>query len=79
MRLGIATSLGIGLGDLCHTLMAVVGISAILMTSANAFMIVKLLGAGYLIYIGLRSLFEGRFRHLLCQGPLPRGLILYLA
>ncbi len=62
MRVGIATSLGIGLGDLCHTLMAVVGISAILMTSAKAFMIVKLLGAGYLIYIGLRSLFEGRFQ-----------------
>ena len=61
-RVGIATSLGIGLGDLCHTVMAVVGISAILMASAKAFMVVKLLGAGYLIYIGLRSFLDGRLR-----------------
>lgn len=61
-RVGIATSLGIALGDLCHTLMAVVGISAILLASANAFTVVKLLGAGYLIFIGLRSLLEGWLR-----------------
>ena len=60
LRVGVATSLGIALGDLFHTVMAVVGISAILLTSAQAFTIIKLLGAGYLIYIGLRSLFEGR-------------------
>ncbi len=62
MRVGIATSLGIGLGDLCHTVMAVVGISAVLMTSATAFMTIKLLGAGYLIYIGLRSFLEEGLR-----------------
>ena len=61
-RVGVATSLGIALGDVVHTGLAVVGISAILLTSAKAFMLIKLLGAGYLIYIGLRSLFEGRFR-----------------
>lgn len=60
LRVGVATSLGIALGDLFHTVMAVVGISAILLTSAQAFTVIKLLGAGYLIYIGLRSLFEGR-------------------
>lgn len=60
LRVGVATSLGIAVGDLFHTAMAVVGISAILLTSAKAFTVIKLLGAGYLIYIGLRSLFEGR-------------------
>ncbi|WP_254695691.1 LysE family translocator [Leisingera sp. NJS204] len=62
IRVGVATSLGIGLGDLVHTFMAVVGISAILLASAQAFTLIKLLGAGYLIKIGLRSLFEGRLR-----------------
>ena len=57
-RAGVATSLGIGLGDVIHTLLAVIGVSAIVMASANAFLAVKLLGAGYLIYIGLRSIFE---------------------
>lgn len=59
LRAGVATSLGICAGDLVHTLMAVVGVSAILLTSAQAFVIVKLLGAGYLIYIGIRTLLEG--------------------
>ncbi len=56
-RAGIATSLGIGAGDLFHTAMAVAGISAVLLASAQAFTVIKLLGAGYLIYIGLRALF----------------------
>lgn len=60
IRVGVATSLGIGLGDLVHTVMAVVGISAILLASAQAYTLIKLLGAGYLIFIGLRSLFGGR-------------------
>lgn len=57
-RAGIATSYGIGLGDVIHTLLAVIGVSAIVMASAHAFLAVKLLGAGYLIYIGLHSIFE---------------------
>jgi len=57
-RAGFATSLGIGLGDVIHTLLAVIGVSAVIMASANAFFVIKLLGAGYLIYIGLRSIFD---------------------
>lgn len=57
-RAGVATSLGIGLGDMIHTVLAVVGVSAVVMASANAFLVIKLLGAGYLIYIGLRSIFD---------------------
>ncbi len=57
-RVGIATGLGIACGDLLHTVMATVGLSAILMTSALAFSIVKYAGAAYLIYLGVRALFE---------------------
>lgn len=57
-RLGIATGLGIACGDLLHTAMATVGLSAVLMTSALAFSIVKYMGAMYLIYLGVRALFE---------------------
>jgi threonine/homoserine/homoserine lactone efflux protein len=41
-----------------HTLFAAVGLSALLMTSALAFEIVKYAGVAYLVYLGLRSLFE---------------------
>lgn len=57
-RVGIATGLGIACGDLLHTAMATVGLSAVLMTSALAFGIVKYAGAAYLIYLGIRALVE---------------------
>ncbi|MCC6803996.1 MAG: LysE family translocator [Anaerolineae bacterium] len=55
-RTGLVSVLGIELGNLFHVLAAALGISAILMTSALAFEIVKYLGAAYLIYIGVRKL-----------------------
>lgn len=55
---GIRSSLGNGIGALAHVAAAAVGLSAVLAASATAFTVVKLLGAAYLIYLGLRALFE---------------------
>lgn len=57
-RVGIATGFGIAVGDMVHTAMAVVGLSAILLTSALLFSLVKYIGAAYLIYLGIRALIE---------------------
>ncbi|OOV90816.1 LysE family translocator [Pseudomonas sp. MF4836] len=56
-KVGIATGLGVATGDLIHTLSAALGLSAILMTSALAFNVVKTAGACYLIYLGARAFF----------------------
>jgi threonine/homoserine/homoserine lactone efflux protein len=51
---GVLSVLGIGTGCLIHTLAAATGLSAVLAASSQAFFMVKLLGGGYLIYLGLQ-------------------------
>jgi threonine/homoserine/homoserine lactone efflux protein len=55
-RAGLASVLGLSTGALVHVAAATAGLSAILLTSATAFTAVKLLGAAYLIYLGIRTL-----------------------
>jgi threonine/homoserine/homoserine lactone efflux protein len=57
-KIGVFTGLGVAAGDLIHTLCAAVGLSALLMTSALAFNIVKLAGVAYLLYLGVQALLE---------------------
>ena len=58
LRAGLLTGLGIALGDLFHTIAAVIGLSAIFMTSKLAFEVVKYGGAIYLLYLGVKAMLE---------------------
>ncbi|HHP7244772.1 MAG TPA: LysE family translocator [Elainellaceae cyanobacterium] len=53
---GILSAVGIFVGNLGHALAAAIGLSAILMTSAIAYLIIKYVGAMYLIYLGVRAI-----------------------
>ena len=55
---GFVSVLSIEVGNFVHVLAAALGLSAILMSSALAFSVVKYLGAAYLIYLGLRRLLD---------------------
>jgi len=54
---GLVSVCGIEVGNFLHVLAATLGLSALLLSSALAFTVVKYLGAAYLIYLGLRKLF----------------------
>ncbi|HPL18363.1 MAG TPA: LysE family translocator [Spirochaetota bacterium] len=59
-RAGILSALGISTGGLCHTLLAGIGLSSILLASPRAFQFVRTAGALYLVHLGIRCLLGGK-------------------
>jgi threonine/homoserine/homoserine lactone efflux protein len=53
-RAGIAAALGVGAGAFVHIAAAAIGLSAVLVTSALAFTVLKWIGAIYLIFLGVK-------------------------
>ncbi|GAB6124673.1 LysE family translocator [Humidesulfovibrio idahonensis] len=54
-RAGVVSALGITAGASVHVLAAALGLSAFLAASAEAFLVLKYIGAAYLIYLGVQS------------------------
>jgi threonine/homoserine/homoserine lactone efflux protein len=72
-RAGAVAALGIGAGCIVHTLAAALGLSAILATSATAFMLIKWMGAAYLVDLGV-TLLVTRSHKSAAQAPPPASL-----
>jgi threonine/homoserine/homoserine lactone efflux protein len=58
-RAGLVSALGVASGGLVHVAAATVGLSALIASSATAFTAVKLVGAAYLIVVGIRRILSG--------------------
>lgn len=59
-REGFASSVGLGLGGLVHVIAGAIGVSALVMASAEAFTALKIAGAVYLIWLGIKAWREAR-------------------
>ncbi len=53
---GLVSVLGVEIGTLLHVVFAAAGLSAIVVSSAAAFSVVKWLGAAYLVWLGIRQI-----------------------
>ena len=71
-KAGILSVLGISTGGLCHTMIAALGLSSLLLASPDLFMVVKISGALYLIYLGLRFLFNSKNTNFPAEGYLSK-------
>jgi len=65
---GLRSIGGVALGNLANAALASLGVAAVLAASAHAFTVVKLAGAAYLVFLGLRAL-RRRDVSALCAAP----------
>ena len=71
---GVATAAGVSVGLVGHTLLATLGLGAILRTSEWLFLLLKLFGAAYLVYLGVQLL-RTRAHELVASHGAPRSLL----
>ena len=57
---GLTSSVGTGFGGLVHVLAGAVGVSALVLASAEAFALLKIAGAAYLVWLGIKTIREER-------------------
>jgi len=60
VRTGLGSAAGSSLGSLIWAALVGVGLAALLEQSADAYRIVKILGGGYLVYLGIRAFWQSR-------------------
>jgi threonine/homoserine/homoserine lactone efflux protein len=72
-RAGVVSAMGIGAGTIVHITAAAIGLSALLMSSAIAFDLVRFAGAVYLLYLGIRTL-TGRTNQVHAGRAAPLGI-----
>jgi threonine/homoserine/homoserine lactone efflux protein len=72
---GVVSALGIGVGTLVHVTLVAAGLAALLAAVPIAHFVLRLAGAAYLIYLGVRALRGGPHMSRSAPAPAPIGVI----
>jgi threonine/homoserine/homoserine lactone efflux protein len=67
-RAALLTAIGVNVGIFFWVLAAVLGLAAVVAASAEAFTVIKLVGAAYLIYLGIQALLSAHSADVLVRG-----------
>ena len=76
-RAGMLSAIGVVCGILVHTTAAAFGLTLILQTSAFAFLLVKFVGAAYLLYLGIQAWRDKSTFRLQTSGSIARSSALF--
>jgi threonine/homoserine/homoserine lactone efflux protein len=71
---GVVTAAGVSVGLVGHTILTTLGLGAVLRTSEWMFLVLKLIGAAYLVYIGVQLLRTRHSELAIANGP-PKSLL----
>src|SRR5215207_3610886 len=76
-RAGILSAIGVVCGILVHTTAAAFGLTLILQTSAYAFLLVKFVGAAYLLYLGIKAWRDKSTFHIQTSASFAKPAVLF--
>ena len=76
-RAGIVSAIGVVCGILVHTTAAAFGLTLLLQTSAFAFLVVKFIGAIYLLYLGIQAWRDKSTFRLQTSASIPKSRALF--
>ncbi len=74
-KAGIASVMGANIGCIVHTFLAAFGVSAIIAASHTGFLILKIVGAGYLLWLAVDALRHGSSLNVVTQGQKPTSVL----
>ena len=66
---GIASAVGSNVGCIVHTLLAAFGVSALIAASQTGFLLLKIFGAGYLLWLAVDAIRHGSSLNVQSAGP----------
>jgi threonine/homoserine/homoserine lactone efflux protein len=72
-RTGVASTFGLALGGMVHVIAGSLGVSAIILASAQLFTMLKLIGALYLVWLGVKAFCEAGHTPPEQTGPIDAG------